>query len=309
VVAFPGPQKLAIDLDELGVAGGLAGEPIRVIKCKTIDLDVPADAEIVIEGLIDCEKLEPEAPFGESNGYVALEGFNMPMQVTAITRKSKPVFCSIISQVTPSESSAIKLVSFEPMFLDFLRNQCGVKSLKRVVMHEPLTNIRPVIFLQFRKPTDGEVWRALKLASGFKSGVGKLIIAVDEDIDPDNLDGIFWALAYRMTPHRDVQIVRGYDKGHAPPFHEVPAMENSVMLINATLREKLPPISLPKREFMERSLELWRELGLPPVTPQAPWHGYSLGEWWDELDEEADLAAQSRWLETGAKFAKLRKPV
>jgi 4-hydroxy-3-polyprenylbenzoate decarboxylase len=80
-------------------------------------------------------------------------------------------------------------------------------------------------------------------------------------------------------------------------------MDNSVMLINATLREKLPPISLPKREFMERSLELWRELGLPTVTPQAPWHGYSLGEWWDELDDEADLAAQSRYTETGDKLA------
>ena len=53
VVMFTGPQKLAIDLDEMGVAGALAGEPIRMVKCKTIDLDVPADAEIVIEGLID----------------------------------------------------------------------------------------------------------------------------------------------------------------------------------------------------------------------------------------------------------------
>ena len=53
----------------------------------TIDLDVPADAEIVIEGLIDPQVLEPEAPFGESNGYVALEAFNMPMRVTAITHK------------------------------------------------------------------------------------------------------------------------------------------------------------------------------------------------------------------------------
>ena len=86
VVMFTGPQKLAVDLDEMGVAGALAGEPIRMAKCKTVDLDVPADAEIVIEGLIDAQMLEPEAPFGESNGYVALEAFNMPMQVTAITQ-------------------------------------------------------------------------------------------------------------------------------------------------------------------------------------------------------------------------------
>ena len=129
VVVFTGPQKLAIDLDELGVAGALAGEPIRTVKCKTVDLVVPADAEIVIEGLIDPQVLEPEAPFGESNGYVALEAFNMPMRVTAITRKKKPVFCSIISQVTPSESSVIKKVAYEPLFLAHLRDRLAIKGV------------------------------------------------------------------------------------------------------------------------------------------------------------------------------------
>ncbi len=103
VVVFTGPQKLPIDVDELAIAGGLAGQPIRVTKCVSVDLVVPADAEIVIEGTIDPSHLEPEAPFGESNGYVALEAFNMPMTVTAITHKRAPVFTSIISQVTPSE--------------------------------------------------------------------------------------------------------------------------------------------------------------------------------------------------------------
>ena len=87
VVMFTGPMKLPIDLDEMAVAGGLAGAPIRIAKCVTVDLDVPADAEIVIEGLIDPELLEPEGPFGESHGHIALEDFNMSMQVTAITRK------------------------------------------------------------------------------------------------------------------------------------------------------------------------------------------------------------------------------
>jgi 4-hydroxy-3-polyprenylbenzoate decarboxylase len=94
VVMFTGPQKLPIDLDEMAVAGGLAGTPIRIVKAATVDLDVPADAEIVIEGLIDPELLEPEGPFGESHGHVALEDFNMSMQVTAITHKRAPVFTS-----------------------------------------------------------------------------------------------------------------------------------------------------------------------------------------------------------------------
>src|SRR6185295_101382 len=153
VVLFTGAQKLDVDLDELGVAGGLAGRPVPVVKCKTIDLDGPADAEIVIEGLIDPEKPEPEAPFGESNGYVALEAFNMPMRVTAITRKRAPVFTSIISQVTPSESSVIKKVAYEPVFFNHLHDRLSIKGIRRVVMHERLTNLRPVIFLQFAEGT------------------------------------------------------------------------------------------------------------------------------------------------------------
>src|SRR4029078_2870208 len=153
VVCFTGPQKLAIDMDEVGVAGALAGEPIRMTKAVSVDLDVPADAEIVIEGLIDPEWLEPEEPFGESNGYFALEAFNMKMQGAAITMKRLPVFTAIISQVTPSESSVIKKVAYEPFFLAHLRDQLAVKGIKRVVMHERLTNLRPVIFLQFAQNT------------------------------------------------------------------------------------------------------------------------------------------------------------
>ena len=70
----------------MGVAGGSPARRSGSRKCVTVDLDVPADAEIVIEGLIDPELLEPEGPFGESHGHVALEDFNLSMQVTAITR-------------------------------------------------------------------------------------------------------------------------------------------------------------------------------------------------------------------------------
>src|SRR3981081_89446 len=135
VVMFTGPMKLPIDLDEMAVAGGLAGAPIRIAKCVTVDLDIPADAELVIEGLIDPELLEPEGPFGESHGHIALEDFNMSMQVTAITRKRKGVFVSILSEVTPSEQGVIKRVAYEPVFLSHLRDQLAIKGIKRVVLH------------------------------------------------------------------------------------------------------------------------------------------------------------------------------
>src|SRR6202012_4427719 len=81
LVAFQGPQKLPIDLDELSVAGGLAGGPINVVPAKPSDPLVPAEAEIVIEGTIATDHLEPEGPFGESHGYVALEDYNTVVTV------------------------------------------------------------------------------------------------------------------------------------------------------------------------------------------------------------------------------------
>ena len=305
VVMFAGPQKLAIDLDEMSVAGGLAGAPIRVVKATTIDLNVPADAEIVIEGLIDSEMLEPEGPFGESHGHVALEDFNMSMRVTAITHKKKPVFVSITSQVTPSESSVIKKVAFEPMFLTHLRDQLGIRGIKRVAMHEPFTNLRKVIFLQFARGTARtEIWRGLQGAAALRADCGKICIAVSEDINPANVDAIFWSLAYRSDPGVDVQIMPYHSSGHGPKSDK---REDSTILIDATLKQDMPPLALPKREFMERALTLWKKLNLPPITPQPPWYGYSLGDWDELYDTYARRAVEGCWEESGNETIKRRR--
>ena len=294
VVVFTGPQKLAIDLDELGVAGGLAGEPIRTVKAKTVDLNVPADAEIVIEGLIDPQVLEPEAPFGESNGYVALEAFNMPMQVTAITRKKKPVFCSIISQVTPSESSVIKKVAYEPLFLAHLRDQLAIKGVLRVAMHERLTNLRPVIFLQIAHGTPRtEIWRALHGAATLMSNCGKIIVAVSDDIDPASVDAVLWSLAYRSNPIDDVQLVPY--RGGVQGAQYGPDQSDSSMLIDATRKRPMAPLALPTREHMEHAKALWERLGLHPLTVTSPWHGYQLGDWIERWETFARRATTGDW--------------
>jgi 4-hydroxy-3-polyprenylbenzoate decarboxylase len=306
IVVFTGPQKLAIDLDEMGVAGGLAGEPIRMVKCKTIDLDVPADSEIVIEGLIDCEKLEPEAPFAESNGYVALEAFNMPMDVTAITRKKKPVFCSIISQVTPSESSVIKKVAYEPLFLAHLRDRLAIKGVTRVAMHERLTNLRPVIFIQVTAGTPRtEVWRALHGASSLMSNCGKIVVAVSDDIDPTSVDAVLWSLAYRSNPIQDVQIVPY--RGGVQGAQYGPRESDSSMLVDATRKRPMAPLALPTREHMEHARELWERLALHPLTVTSPWHGYHLGDWTDTWEKFAERAAVGDWELSGQETLKRQR--
>ncbi|MBZ5645332.1 MAG: UbiD family decarboxylase [Acidobacteriia bacterium] len=306
VVIYTGPQKLPTTVDEMTVAGGAVGAPIRTAKCVTIDLEVPADSEIVIEGLIDPELLEPEGPFGESNGYVALEDYNMIMQVTAITHRRKPVFASILSQVTPSESSVIKKVAYEPAFLAHLRDQLSIKGIRRVVMHEPLSNVRPIIFLQFANGAPRtEVWRGLQGAAAKQADCGKIVVAVSEDIDPANTDAVLWSLAYRSNPVEDVHIEPYRSRGHAPKSGS--QSPDSTMLIDATLKGTLPPLALPAREHMERAQAIWKELGLPPLSIRPPWHGYSLGDWNDAWDMFARNAVNEEWEKNGANTATRRR--
>ena len=231
-----------------------AGSPARrcaIAKAVTVDLDVPADAEIVIEGLIDPELLEPEGPFGESHGHVALEDFNMSMRVTAITHRRSPVLASIISQVTPSELSVLKKVAMEPLFLTHLRDRLAIKGVRRVVLHEPLSNLRKVIFVQYAQGhARSEVWRGLHGASTLLADCGKICIAVSEDIDPANADAVFWSLAYRCNPVEDAHIAPYRSAGHGPKSG--PRSEESSILIDATLKHAAPPLALPGRQFMER---------------------------------------------------------
>jgi 4-hydroxy-3-polyprenylbenzoate decarboxylase len=306
-ITFAAVQKLPEALDEMHVAGALVGAPVNVARARTVDLLVPAEAEIVIEGFIDTEYLEPEAPFGESHGHVNLQEFNAYMDVTCITRRRDAVLTSIISQVTPSESSLIKRIGMEPLFLNFLRNTLGIKGVKRVSMHEPLTNIRKVLVLVLERDVPAtEVWRALYGAAVLHRAAGKYVIAVNDDIDPENTDAIFWAMSYRANANLDFHILPHRDQGHGPRSQRNGGEDASV-LIDATLKEDFPPISLPKREFMERAKAIWEELGLPALKPEAPWFGYSLGEWPAELDEAAARATRGDYFSTGKQLEKRRR--
>lgn len=300
IVEYTGPQKLPLGVDELTVAGALAGGPINVVKCKTVDLLVPAEANAIIEGYIDTEYLEPEGPFGESHGYMQVEEYNFIVTISAITKRKNAIITSIISQVTPSESSVIKKLAYEPLFLSHLRDHLNIKGVKRVVMHEPLTNLRKVVTVVVsRDMPKTEVWRALEGLASLQPAVGKICIAVNEDIDPENANALFWAMAYRCNPITDVHITPNRSIGHAP-HTDGPQIE-STMFIDATLKVDFPPVALPQKEFMENAKAIWEELKLPELTPQFPWHGYSLGYWCDTWDECAKRATESDWLENGKR--------
>jgi UbiD family decarboxylase len=312
VVAYACVQKVPYGTDEYTIAGGLAGEPIRLVKCKTVDLEVPAEAEMVIEGRLPTDYLEPEGPYGESHGYIHPRQESPFMDVTCVTHRKDMILTGIMSQVTPSESSMIKKVGYDTLFLKHLREECGLKNVVRVMMHEALVNLRKLVIVQVKKSSKEEVRKVLLAAASFHSGVGKLTIAIDEDIDPESLDAVFWAICFRSKFPDDIQFLPNMAKGHAPPFppetflRKAGTLPETYMLIDATLKEPFPPVSLPTREFMQRAADIWKELNLPPLNPQHPWFGYSLGDWDEEKEYEARLALEGKHYETGEKLKRQR---
>ncbi|HUI95827.1 MAG TPA: UbiD family decarboxylase, partial [Xanthobacteraceae bacterium] len=240
--------------------------------------------------------------------------FNMSMRVTAITHRRNAVFSSIISQVTPSESSVMRKVAFEPIFLTHLQKHLSIRGIRRVVMHEPLSNIRPIIFSQFANGAPKtEIWRGLQGASTRLADSGKVVIAVSEDVDPNNADAVFWSMAYRCNPIEDVHIVPYKSTGHGPISDRAPGVRSSMssMLVDATLKEAMPPVALPAKPYMERAAALWQRLGnrygLPRLNMRPPWHGYGLGDWSDVWEDFARKCVAGDWEANGANtFARRR---
>jgi len=150
------------------------------------------------------------------------------------------------------------------------------------------------------------VWRALHGAASFKGDCGKICIAVNEDISPDNADALLWAMAYRMNPIEDVQLLPHRGMGHGPK-REHDSEEDSTLLLDATMKGDMPPLALPKQEYMERAKAIWDELGFEPLRPQPPWFGYSLGDWLPQWDEAAKRAALGRYLENGLISVKQKR--
>ena len=299
-----GPQKTPEHLNDLDVAGGLAGVPFRKVRCKTVPLWAPADAQIIIEGWIDPKKLEMEAPFGESYGNMSVEEYNHSIEVTAITRRKKAILTSMISQMAPSESGVIKQLNYSAVMLNHLKNTLYIRQVKDVALHGPMIGVSrfTVIVLEKHTPRT-EVWRALSGATTFMRSVGKITVAVDEDVNPNNMEEVLWAIAYRTDLMKSVKIEDYQANGHAPKLRD--REWEAKIMIDATMHYPMPPVALPPKEIMEEARELWTKAGLPPVSPRWKWYGYDLGDWCEEWTRCAERAVAGDWLLNGIRTARL----
>lgn len=312
------PAKLPYGVDELAVAGSLRGAPIEVVRCETVDLEVPAHAEMVLEGYITVDVEEPEAPFGEYTGYVGEQRFKPLFEVTCITHRRNPIWLAFISQFPPSESSSLRSLSNEAVYLELLQKHCGITAVLDVAFIEEAGSAQNLVVVQMKKQDPTEPWRALNAVTTIEASYGKIVIAVDEDIDPRNLESIFWALCTRMQPASDLRVITHRASLMDPssgPLHTSPPLlwfppphGTSAVLIDATRKWDFPPVSLPPRPYMERARELWEELGLPTLAPRGPWYGYPLGAWPADWQQLADLAVAGRYEDVARLLAQHRRP-
>ncbi|MDP2647487.1 MAG: UbiD family decarboxylase [Desulfobacterales bacterium] len=309
-VVMTSVTRVPYGLSELDVAGGLAGQPIEVVACETIDMLVPASAEVVMEGLLSTEYTEPDAASGEHTGYMIIGHENYAFEVTCITHRKNPIWHDFISQMPPSESSTIRGIATEGRMLNFLVHNCGIPHVKEVAFHHCAGGWRLCVIklkaISGKRPHNAVVWQTLMASQAISTDFPKMAIAVDEDIDPWDLESVFWAVTFRYQPHRDTKIIQGrgagldqsaggYDIEHGEriyPTSRTSPQGASSILMDATRKWDYSPIALPKREYMEHAKEIWEKLGFPKLSPKMPWYGVSLGMWPEQEARQAELAAK-----------------
>lgn len=316
-ISYVAVTRFPPNVDELDIAGGLSGEPVELVKCKTVDLEVPAHAEIVIEGIIPTDTLEPEGPFGEFTGYQATREVTCFMQVTAITHRRDAICQGFVSQFPPSESSKIRQISWEQPAKKMLRVDRGMTNVLDVAFHER-TGSWGLCVVRIKKESPDDAEKIFDVVADLFAG--KMLVVVDEDIDPGNPESVLWAMSFRMQPHRDVIIrdvkrLMPLDYSIASPLEggtrgpTAGKLRASTLCVDATMKWPYPPTSLPRQDVMERARRIWESEGLPPLQLKHPWWGYPCGHWTDRDQAEAELALSGDYFKTGERSMEDRQNV
>ncbi len=186
------------------IIGALFGEPYRVARCGTAELEVPAGAEIVIEGEILSETREPEGPFGEFTGYASYRSTENVFVAKRIQMRSDAIFHSIASG-TAGDHILVSSISREAEILNALR-----RNLPNVqAVHVPLCTVGALMaIISMKKTAEGQPKQAIMAAMGTEFYV-KTVVVVDEDIDIFNLSDVMWAVITRTHADRDITFIHG----------------------------------------------------------------------------------------------------
>lgn len=286
VMEFVAGSPLPATICEYDVMGGYRGAPVPLVKCRTVELEVPAAAELVVEGTIsdDPATYAPEGPFGEYTGHVSEIATPRPVvKVSAITHRDRPIFRGTLEGSLPGasgENSYMSSIQRAAIACNVLRN-AGIPGILDVFVH-PVNNGTTVI-VQIKKHYEGQPKQiaAALWGSNASSHRYKFVVVVDDDIDPGDYEAVDWAINYRVDPGSDDIVVFRSTFGSAldpstllehRQLSELGAGLWNRMLIDATRTwrfprrpqwggERFPPLVTPRPQDLELVRKRWREYG------------------------------------------------
>jgi 2,5-furandicarboxylate decarboxylase 1 len=243
----------AYGVDELGIAGGFLGQAVPLVKCETVDLEVPANAEIVLEGHIPPHVREEEGPFSEfQDYYVTGTGKNPVIEYRCLTRRRDAIFKNL-QNGSEMEGCVFHKVPMCATLYRRLKDIGGGPNLHNVIV---LPGVFGVV-VQMTQRFHGEAKNLLLAALASEYQHPKVAIAVDADVDVFNPAELLWALCTRVNPEQDVVVVPG-THNHAmdaslpelgAPGTMLWQRRGSKMLIDATIP---PPADPAARAAFER---------------------------------------------------------
>jgi 4-hydroxy-3-polyprenylbenzoate decarboxylase len=205
-LAYAATAPMPEGLDELMLAGFLRRERVELVKCVTVDLEVPANAQIVLEGYVEPGERRREGPFGDHTGFYSHPDDYPVFHLTCVTRRKRPIYLTTVVGIPPMEDYYLGKAS-ERIFLPLIR-----KTVPEIVdMHFPAAGIfHNLVIVSIDKRYPGH---ARKIMNAFW-GLGQLmfsktIVVVDKDVDVQNLDEVAWIVGTHYDPERDIQFTRG----------------------------------------------------------------------------------------------------
>lgn len=194
------------DLDEMMIAGFLRKKPVEMVKCETVDIEVPANSEIVLEGYLDLDESRVEGPFGDHTGFYSLEDTYPVFHVTCVTQRKNPVYATTIVGPPPMEDFYMGK-AIERIFLPLMRMQ--LPEVRDICM--PAEGIfHNLILVSIRKSYPGQARKVMHAIWGLGQAMfSKVIVVVDEEVDVQNVSAAAWQALNNIDPQRDIEFVMG----------------------------------------------------------------------------------------------------
>jgi 4-hydroxy-3-polyprenylbenzoate decarboxylase len=206
VTMYSAILPLPPDLDEMIFAGFLRQRPVEMVKCQTSDLEVPANAEIVLEGYVELGELRTEGPFGDHTGFYSLADEYPVFHVTCVTHRNQPIYATTIVGPPPMEDYYMGK-AIERIFLPLMRLQ--LPEVRDIAM--PAEGVfHNLMLVSMRKSYPGHARKVMHAIWGTGQAMfSKCIVVVDEDVDVQNSREVAWKALNHIDPERDIQFVMG----------------------------------------------------------------------------------------------------